>query len=205
MKKIVIFILILIVSSLSWQCSGISDLITNLQRCQFKLGRVTGFSLAGVPLGNITNLNNIGVLDVIKLTSAFANGQLPASFTLNVLAKNPNDGTGGTKNTTAILKRLEWKLLIDSKETINGNINRSIEIPGVGQEITIPVEMSLDLLKFFKDQGYDNIINLALAIGGKSGSSSRLTLKAKPTVDTFLGPITYPGYIDIVDREFRSE
>ena len=65
--------------------------------------------------------------------------------------------------------------------------------------------MSLDLVKFFKDAGYENIINLALALGGVSGSSARVTLKATPTVDTFLGPITYPGELTIVDKEFRSE
>jgi hypothetical protein len=60
-------------------------------------------------------------------------------------------------------------------------------------------------VKFFKDQGYESVINLALALGGVSGSSARVTLKATPTVDTFLGPITYPGEISIIDREFRSE
>jgi hypothetical protein len=65
-------------------------------------------------------------------------------------------------------------LFLDDKETINGNIPHSIEIPGVGQEKTIPIEMSLDLYKFFKDQGYESILNLALALGGVSGSSSRI-------------------------------
>lgn len=208
MKIIKILILIIIAfyfSAANFGCTGASDAISNLQRLQFKLGKVNGFTLAGVRLDNKNSIRDISVLDAANLIAAFSRGELPASFTLNVLAKNPNDGTGGTKNTSAILKSLAWRLFIDDKETINGNIDRNIEIPGVGQETTIPVMMSLDLVKFFKDQGYENILNLALALGGVSGSSSRLTLKATPTVNTFLGPITYPGEITIVDKEFRSE
>jgi hypothetical protein len=184
---------------------GALDALTNLQRLQFKLGSINNFNLANVRLDNKRTINDISVLDAANLLAAFTRGELPASFTLNVLAKNPNDGTGGTKNTTAVLKSLAWRLFIDNKETVNGNIGNNIEIPGVGQSTTIPVVIGLDLVKFFKDQGYTNIINLALALGGVSGSSSRVTLKATPTVDTFLGPITYPGEISIIDREFRSE
>jgi hypothetical protein len=65
--------------------------------------------------------------------------------------------------------------------------------------------MSLDLIKFFKEQGYESLLNLALALGGVHGSAARINLRATPTVDTFIGPITYPGEITIIDKEFRSE
>ncbi len=186
-------------------CTSVMDALTNLQRLQFKLGRVTNLSLAGINLSNISSISSLNLVDAANLVASFARGQLPASFTLNVLAKNPNDGTGGTKNASAILQSLAWRLLIDNKETVKGNIPSQITIPGVGQETTIPIGMSLDLLQFFQNQGYENLINLALAIGGRSGSSARLTLMATPTVNTVLGPITYPGEISIVDREFRGE
>jgi hypothetical protein len=162
-------------------------------------------SISGVKTKSIRSLSDFSILDGAKLLNSFTNGQLPVSFTLNVLAKNPNDGTGGTKKTTAVIKSLAWRLFLDDKETINGNIPNSIEVPGVGQSTTIPVVMSLDLLSFFKNQGYESLINLGLALGGVSGSSARVTLKATPTIDTFLGPITYPGEIAIIDREFRGE
>jgi hypothetical protein len=208
MKKIKIFLLLgaaVFISIANFGCTAALDALANLQRLQFKLGTVNNFSLANVRLDNKHTINDISMLDAANLLAAFTRGELPASFTLNVLAKNPNDGTGGTKNTTAILKSLAWRLFIDNKETVNGNIGNNIEIPGVGQTTSIPVVIGLDLVKFFKDQGYSNIINLALALGGASGSSSRVTLKATPTVDTFLGPITYPGEISIIDQEFRSQ
>ncbi len=206
-KKYNIYVILFFLSFGFFQigCSGVYDALTNLQRLQFKLGRTNNFTIAGVNISNINSISNINLIDAANILAAFTRGQLPASFTLNVLAKNPNDGTGGTKNTSAVLKSLAWRLLIDNKETINGNIPNTIEIPGVGQQVTIPIVTSLDLLKFFNNEGYQNLLNLALAIGGSSGSSSRLTLMATPTVDTFLGPIKYPGEITIVDREFRSE
>jgi len=203
MKKITLFVSILVIAVLLHSCS-VYNTITNAQRLKFKLGSVNGFSLAGVSLKSISSINNLSAMDIIKLTSAFANKEIPATFTLNVLAKNPNDGTGGTKESSALIKNLDWRLLIDSKETINGAV-QNINVPGVGQETTIPVGISLDLYKFFSSSGYEDIINLALALGGQNGSSSRLSLKVKPTVETFLGPMTYPGEITVIDKEFRDQ
>lgn len=200
MKKL--FLIILVFSLIFTGCS-IYHTLTNVQRLQFKLGSVNNFNLAGVNFSNIASINDISALDIIKLTNAFSSGKFPTSFTLNLLAKNPNDGTGGTTQTTAIIKNLDWRLLIDNNETINGAV-QNVEVPGVGQETVIPIQISLDLLQFL-NKSYDDLIKLALAIGGKNGSAARLTLKVKPTVDTFLGPITYPGEISVIDKEFRSE
>jgi hypothetical protein len=203
--KLIVIILALSFSVIQFGCMGAYDALVNLQRLQFKLGAVNNFTLAGIRIGGARTISDFSVFDAAKLIAAFSSSKFPASFTLNVLAKNPNDGTGGTKNTSAVLKSLAWRLFLDDKETINGNIANSIEIPGVGQETTIPIAMSLDLYKFFKDQGYESIVNLALALGGVSGSSSRIKLMATPTVDTFLGAITYPGELTIVNTEFRSK
>ena len=202
MKKLILCAALL-VAFFNLGCSGVYDAITNVQRLQFKLDDVTNMRLAGVNLSNITSISNLNLLDGASLLSSFTSGKVPAEFTLNVLAKNPNDGTGGTKNTSAVIKNLDWRLFIDSKETINGKVG-NITVPGVGQATTIPVNVSFDLLKFFNDVGYESLVNLALALGGKNGSASRLTLKVKPTIDTPLGPITYPGEFDVVDKEFRG-
>jgi hypothetical protein len=42
-----------------------------------------------------------------------------------------------------------------------------------------------------------------LNIGGIGGSPTRLKLDAQPTVTTPLGPISYPGRLTIIDKEFR--
>ena len=181
-----------------------ADSLNNLQRLEFKLDDVNNFSLAGVNLSNIKSVKDISIMDGIKLTKAFTEKRLPAQFILNVDAKNPNDGTGGSKQSSATLSALDWKLYIDDKETIAGNINKELIIPGTGTSTTIPLVMNIDLYQFFGNKGYEDMINLALAIGGQSGSASRLKLDARPTVKTPLGNMNYPSRITIVDKGWTN-
>ncbi len=180
-----------------------AEAMSNLKRLQFKLGEVHGFRLAGIDLSGKTRLNQFSALDALALVQAFRAKNLPADFVLEVMAVNPNDGTGGGRQTTSTLTSLEARLLIDGKPTVVGNIERPIEIPGTGQASVVPIRLSLDLFAFFGEKQYEDVINLALAIGGAGGSASRLSLDAQPRVDTPIGPIAYPGRIVIVDKEFR--
>lgn len=189
-------------------CSALQDIqkaVTNLSRCKFKLDSVNNFQLVGIRLADKKNVSDLSVGDGVKLAAAFAKDEFPASFTLNVAAVNPNDGTGGTPQAAATLTSFAWTLIIDNTLTINGDISDPITIPGTGQQAIIPLQMNLDLARFFKDKGYESLVNLALAIGGVNGSPSRITLRAKPRLRTSFGEITYPGMIDIVDTEFRAK
>jgi hypothetical protein len=177
--------------------------LVNLQRLKFRLGAVHDFSVLGINLGGKARLQDFTATEGLRLVQAFAAKRLPAEFVLNILAVNPNDGTGGSKQTVTTLSGLESRLLIDGKPTVTGNIDRPIDIPGTGQESTIGIRLGIDLYEFFGRGGYNDILGLALAIGGKSGSSSRLSLDALPTVTTPFGPITYPNRITIVNQEFR--
>ena len=185
-------------------CSVIKEIgqaVTNLSRCSFKLDGIGDFRLAGVSL---TGKKALNLTDAAQAVASFGRGELPASFTLNVAAQNPNDGTGGSPKTSATLASFAWTLRIDDTPTISGDIPEAVEIPGMGQRTIIPLRMNLDLLKFFGDKGYEKIVNLALALGGAEGSAGRVTLRAKPTIRTEYGPLTYPNEIDIIDKEFRG-
>ncbi len=184
-------------------CSALKDLgstMTNLSRTKFKLDSVTGFQLAGIPLAG---KSDVSFVDGARLLAAFSKNEFPATFTLNIAALNPNDGTGGTTKAASTLTSLAWTLIVDNTLTINGNIPNPISIPGTGQQTIVPLQMNLDLMKFFKDKGYQSIVNLALALGGLNGTPSRLSLRVKPTVQTDFGPISYPNEIDVIDKEFR--
>ena len=182
-------------------CSGVSDTIKNAERLKFKLGSIDGFDLSGVKIKNMNSIKDLNIMDGAKLLSAFSSGNMKSKFTVNLIAKNP-DSQGGSKESSSLIKSIDWRLLLDNKEILDGEVN-NITVPGVGKSVTIPIPVTVDLMKIVGDAGYESIINLALALGGKSGSSSRLTLKIKPTIDTFLGGISYPGEIDVIDKEFR--
>lgn len=188
-------------------CSTLSDIsnsLTSLQKMQFKISGLTNMKLAGVELTRIASPTKLGVADALALTNAFSRKSLPTSFTLNVDARNPNNGAKGARTVPLTLNGFDWQLLIDDKRTISGGLERSIEIPGTTAATTIPLAVSMDMYQFFADRGYDGIVNLALALGGVNGSTSKVKLDAKPTVGTPFGPMSYPGRITIVDTEFRG-
>lgn len=203
MRRIFLTSLVLSLVFSGIQCS-VYETLTNVSRLKFKVGTVNGFELNGISFSGKSKLADFNALDAIKLTAAFTQGSLPASFILNVEAKNPNDGTGGYRKSDATIQNFKWRLFLDDKETISGELDEPLTIPGTGEISTIPLKINIDLMKFFKDKGYESIVNLALALGGVQGSSSKITLYATPTVSSPFGNITYPGELKLVDTEFSK-
>jgi hypothetical protein len=204
MKKYSVPLVLLILLSFSNISCSVLQTIQNLARLKFKLGTVNQFTFNGVNISNKSKLADFSTMEILSISSAVAKGKLPVSFTLNVNAKNPNDGTGGYPKTNVSLTSFPWRLFIDDKETISGNIGQSLQIPGKGESTVIPLQINMDLVSFFKDRGYESLLNLALNLGGKSGSSSKLTLYAKPVVGTSLGDISYPKELMIVNYKFTN-
>ncbi len=199
------YVFVILFALTAFSCNVIKEIgqaVTNLSRCTFKLDSVGDFRLAGISLSGKSSLN---LADAAQAVGSFSRGELPASFVLNVAAVNPNDGTGGSPKSTATLSSFAWTLLLDNTQTISGDIPEPVVIPGTGQRSIIPLRMNLDLVRFFREKGYDKMVNLALALGGAQGSAARVTLRAKPTIRTDYGPITYPNEINIVDKEFRGQ
>jgi hypothetical protein len=192
-----------------FSCSTLTKVMntmSDLNKIQFKLGNVNNFTISNVNISNIKQASDISITDGLKLTQAVSSRTLPTTFTLNVVASNPNKkSSDNNKYSTldAVISSIDWILLIDDKETINGRVSTPVTIPAGTQTTNIPVSIGLDLFKFFGDKGYNDIINLALAVGGVNGSAARLKLKMKPVVSIAGYPISYPNYITAIDKEFR--
>lgn len=180
-----------------------ANVMTNLQQLKFRVANVSRFAVSGIAIADKQQLSDFTLMDGINLMATYRGKKLPASFTLNIEALNPNDGTGGSTPTTSTLTSFEWRLLIDDRPTITGNIEKPIEIPGTGQAVIIPLQINLDLLEFFNEKGYNDLLNLALALGGVKSDINRLAIDAQPRVTTPLGEITYPGRIIVVSKEYR--
>jgi hypothetical protein len=207
MKRARIPACILLFSVLLFQgCATLGEIartLASLKNLQFRLDDISDFSLAGIGIGPKSQLGDFTLADGIQLLAAFRNRRLPASFLLNVEARNPNDGTGGTTRTVSTLTRFDWRLLIDDQPTISGGIDKPLEIPGTGQTTVIPLRLEMDLYEFFGERGYEDLLSLALALGGRNGDISRVALDALPGVSTPLGDIAWPERITIISKEFR--
>lgn len=202
MKKIFLAVipLILFLSG----CSVYKSLV-NLSRLQFKLNGVQSVTVGGLSLQGKQKISDFSVKEVLAFTTAVAKGNLPITFTLNVAAKNPNDGSGGYAKTNASIESFPYRLLLDNKEVLSGNIAQSVSVPGTGESVIIPLQVSFDLVQTFKNQGYESLLNLALSIAGYSNQKTEIVVFSKPVVKTDLGNLSYPSELKIVDYEFSSK
>ncbi len=174
----------------------------NMSRLKFKLNSVQNFRVLNYPVNNKTSLKDFSPIDLINLTASVATGKLPVSFTLIVDAKNPNTGNGYS-STDITIEDFPWKLYVNGKETVSGRLEKPVTVPGMGEVREIPLEVKFDLLKIFKNKSLDDIINLALTIGGAKGSPSHLKLVAEPVLGTPIGKMKYPEPITIVSQKFQ--
>ncbi|MFC2083737.1 hypothetical protein ACFLS9_01635 [Bacteroidota bacterium] len=177
--------------------------VMNLSRLQFKIDSVSDFTLSGIQIGNKLRLSDFSPSDILKLTTIFTRGDLPVSFQLNIEAKNPNDGSGGYPSQDIIIKSFAWDLQINEIKTISGNIKNPVTVPGVGETTGIPLKIELDMLKFFSEGGLDEVLKLALNLGGREKSTSNIVLIANPILGTSIGDLSYPEPIRIVDYSFN--
>ncbi len=170
-------------------CTTIQQL-TALRQVDFAVDQVSNGFLAGVDLDRVRSYNDLNALDAARLISHVAQGEMPLGFVLHLDATNPSDNSAAAR-----LLQLDWTLLIDETETVSGIFNDD-RLINPGETADIPISMELDLIRFFGSNARD-IIDLALNLAGAGGNPARISLRARPTVNTALGPISYPGYITI--------
>ncbi len=203
MKKKTKIVLLILIFGLSLTSCGVYNSLMNLSKLQYKLGSVNNFKVGNILINNKSKLSDFNTVDILNLTSKVASGDFPVSFTLNVLAKNPNQNTTSSSSSEITLQSFPWTLYIDGVKTISGNISNPVKVPSVKDATIIPLQISLDMLDFFKENGLSKIVNLALSLGGKKGSTSKIKIVAEPTLGTPLGNMTYPSPITIVDKTFN--
>lgn len=161
-----------------------------LQDVAFSLDGVSNVRLAGVDLDRVRSYEDLGFQDLARLVSAVSQKELPLDLTLHVGAENPRDN-----DTDARLTRMDWTLLLENRETLSGILEDEVLLrPGVPQDI--PVSVSLNLVDFFEGSAQD-LFELGLSLAGQEGSPKEVALRLAPTINTPVGPMTYPQPITI--------
>ena len=199
MRKI--FLIIIALSVISG-CS-VYQTISNVSRLKYRIQSATDYRLQGVTIADKRSLKDFTPVELLRLTAGLAKGTLLLTFKLNIEAQNPNDGTGGYSRTDLHLVSFPWRLLINDKETVKGNITDRVFVPGKGETVIIPIEIEFDAAKSFKDKNLDDLLLIILQIGGVKGSTSNLKLMAKPVLGTPMGDIHYLDEITFVDKTFN--
>jgi hypothetical protein len=188
-RKSIIFSVLLVVITLG-SCRQLKEL-SSFANCEFRLGSVQNTSLAGVNVQQVRSLSDLNLLQAGKITAAYASGSLPLSLTLNVDVKNPNA-------TQAAMNSMDWILLIDGKEIVDGTVNDRIAITPNGGVATLPIQIRADLRKILAKNSTEENINMGLGLAGNGNKPSpKLTLKVKPSFLIGGSSIKYPGYINV--------
>ncbi len=172
--------------------------IAALREVHFHIDHVGNAALAGFDLTEVTSVHDIDPRSLLRLTSAVRNKELPMSFRLHLGAENPADN-----DVDARLIGLEWTLFIEDRQTVSGSLNEEIVMPP-GQSVDIPIAVEIELFRFF-DKNMADMFDLARNIAGFGGQPKELRLEATPTVNTPVGPIKYPGSIQILERRVGTE
>jgi hypothetical protein len=187
-------------------CS-ITDPLT-LLGCQFRIESTEDFVVAGI---NLDSLGSLSPFQIAEVVAAWSQGNCPVDFTLNVGIFNPNDGSGSSTVIPVSLSSFLWDLYLDGDSGIpfdttwvaSGALNEPFEVPGSGETIVLPLEISFDAFVLLEELGPLEFIDLALAIGGLDSGLrdpdhlGRILVVAEPTLTTPFGPYTYPGSLFI--------
>jgi hypothetical protein len=183
-------------------CSVIQQ-IRDFAKLKFKIASVGNFNIAGIDISRKTEFSDFKALELLKLSSVITDNKLPATFTLNLEAKNPNKNTDYSQAPAISLNSLPWTLYINEKETISGNISKPVSVPGNNAIVNIPLDIQLDLIKIFEDGTLQNIANTVLKVGGANKDLTKIKIVARPVIGTPIGEITYPDELTIINTEFK--
>ncbi len=206
MKRFLVMIVSISCSIMYFQGCALFQNISSMKEVQFRIGSVSGVSIGGVNVRGKSKVTDFSVSETITLANRVVSKSLPLSLTVNLEARNPNEsvqGNGISMNGIATLRSMEWRLLIDGMPTISGIIQGPITLPAGGETVIIPITTEFNLFSVFEERGYAGMAKLAFALANPGSINVSVTVDAKPVIETFLGSMTYPDRITIIEREFN--
>lgn len=189
MKTLRTLILIAIAALTIYSCKTLMS-YANVFTCDFRMQSLTNPALAGVDVKAIKNVNDLSLVQVGKLTAAYATGNVPLSFVLNLESKNPN-------TSPATMAKFDWILKIDDIQMATGTNNTQYTIPENNGTVAIPLTISVNLLEVLKGESKNTLLNFGLNLADAGGKPTRVNLQVKPTITLGSVPISYPGYITL--------
>ncbi len=184
MKKVSITLLVVSIVLFLSGCSVLEQTKT-LTQCSYNLTGISNVKIAGVSLDKVTDVSQLNLMDAAKIVAAIASKTAQISFDANVAVKNP------TAN-TATINKLDWKLLLEGKEILEGTKTTPTVISGNGTTNTT-INASVDAVKVLNKNTIEDVINLYKSIKGTSNTKSNISVKVKPTINNY----TAPAYITI--------
>lgn len=204
MKKLVLSkkLFLILFHVLISNCNVIKT-IDNISRLKFNIKNVENIKILDIKLDRKKSLNDFNSIELSKLSSALSKETFPIEFTINVEATNPSEGNSEIQNNDVTISSFPYRIIINEKEIMTGNIDKEIIVPSKGNSIIIPLSASIDLFSIVKEKKINDVINFFPSLGELNNDKIKIKIIAKPTLKTQFGEITYPKEILILSKEFN--
>lgn len=173
-------------------CTALRE-VAALRDVEFALEQVSEVRLAGVSLMQVRSWTDLTVTQAGRIALAVSENELPLELVVDVRAENPP-----SNSINARLTRMDWTLMVEERETVGGVVEQDYLLEP-GQPRVIPIAATLDLMEL-ADGGARDLLRAALSLLGAEEDAPAMFIRARPTIDTPLGPIRYPNPIEIPVR-----
>jgi len=163
---------------------------TALSQVKFSFDRISDVRVAGVTVQGKTSYTDLSVTDIAKLSSAVVAHDVPLGLTVHLKAENPS-----SNSVTAKMMKMAWSLYLADNKLLDGNLDSSYAFPP-GNNVDVAVPIKFNAYEIYQHNAQD-LFDLGLSLAGVQGYSKVVRLDFTPTIDTDLGPITYPTPITV--------
>ena len=161
-----------------------------LSQVKFSFDRISDVRVAGVSVLGKTSYTDLSVTDVAKLSSAVLAHDVPLGLTVHLKAENPS-----SNSVTAKMMKMAWSLYLEDNKLLDGNLDSTYAFPP-GDDVDVAVPIKFNAYEMYQHNAED-MFDLGLSLAGVEGHSKLVRLDFTPTIDTDLGPITYPKPITV--------
>ena len=182
---------------------GVFNSLGEFSKLKFRISSADKVKLGGIDINNKIDFEDLADEEIAKLYRFVYDESVPVTFDLFVTAVNPNTGRENIPPADISLKSFPYKLFVDERETISGNIKEPVLISSSENEKEFMISIAVDLWDFYKGNNFNNTINPVLKFGGNEGIISHVKLVAKPVIETPAGEYEYPEEITVVDYQFN--
>lgn len=166
------------------------QMMQNFAKCEFRLAQLSNVNALGIDMTGKRSFSDFNLLDAGKVVQALAGNQFLLNFVANVEVRNPNAEPAG-------LNRMDWILMVDNKEVLNGTLNQAVNVPANNGTTIMPLNLSIDLKKIFANQSRDETLSLAFDLAQQGNNTTRLMLRVRPYINIGGAELAYPGYLNI--------
>lgn len=160
--------------------------VSALRDVDFEPSRVVGIRLGGIPIDNVTSVEELSPMLVATVAAGALAGQVPLECTVMVRATNP-----ATNPVPAEVLRMNWMLLVERKDAVGGTVDRRVSI-APGQTVEVPVRVAVNLADVVGRHA-GTLLRLAVALAEGRDGPVDLAVRISPIVDTPLGGMHVPS------------